>query len=164
MLVSKPPMTESNWNSFARTNASDRFRKQSAIMGTPLTELIVREANIEPGMRVLDVACGTGEPAISIATELNGTGEVIATDISEDPLNIGDQRARQRALSNIRFQLADVHQLPFDDGRFDRVTSRLVLMFFADLPKALNEIYRVLNPGGSFTAVAWGPLQQPYLD
>ncbi len=156
--------TQSGWNSFARTNASDRWRKPSAMMGTPLTELIVREARVEPGMRVLDVACGTGEPAISIATLLNRTGEVVATDISPGPLKIAEGRAEQRGLKNIRFQVGDVHSLPFDDESFDRVTSRLGLMFFADLPKALREIRRVLKPGGRFTAVAWGPMQQPYFE
>jgi len=155
---------QSDWNSFARTNASERWRKQSAAMGTPLTQLIVDEAYVEPGMRVLDVACGTGEPAISIATELNGTGEVIATDISPEPLKVGEGRAQQRGLTNVRFQLADAHQLPFPDQQFDRVTSRLGLMFFSDLPRALREIHRVLKPKGRFTAVAWGPIQQPYFD
>src|SRR3954469_24805458 len=158
-------MTEqSGWNSFARTNASDRWRKPSAMMGMPLTELIVREAHLEPNQRVLDVASGTGEPAISIATQLDGTGEVIATDISAEPLKIAEGRAQQRALTNIRFQIADVHCLPFADDSFDRVTSRLGLMFFADLPKALREISRVLKPGGRFTAVAWGSMQQPYFE
>ena len=56
------------------------------MMGTPLTDLIVGEARIEPNQRVLDVASGTGEPAISIACQLSDTGEVIATDISTEPL------------------------------------------------------------------------------
>ena len=133
-------------------------------MGTPLTELIVREADVQPNMRVLDVACGTGEPAISIATQLNGTGEVVAADISESPLKIGQERAQQRGLNNIRFQIANVHELSFEDARFDRVTSRLGLMFFSDLPKALREIHRVLRPGGKFAAVGWGPMQQPYFE
>ena len=158
-------MTEpSSWNSFARSNASDRWRKPSAMMGTPLTDLIVGEARIEPNQRVLDVASGTGEPAISIACQLSDTGEVIATDISTEPLKIAEGRAQQRALTNIRFQIADVQALPFEDASFARVTSRLGLMFFADLPEALREIRRVLKPGGRFTAVAWGPMQQPYFD
>ena len=134
------------------------------MMGTSLTELIVREAHVEPNMRVLDVASGTGEPAISIASLLNGTGEVVATDVSPEPLKIAEGRAQQRSLTNIRFQIADVHALPFDEGSFDRVTSRLGLMFFADLPKALAEIRRVLKLGGRFTAIAWGPMQQPYFE
>lgn len=159
--MSNPP---ADWNSFARTNASDRWRRQSAMMGTPLTNLIVEEAHVEKGMRVLDIACGTGEPAMSIATKLSGTGEVIATDISPEPLKVGEARAQQRNLTNISFRLADAHQLPFDDRQFDRVTSRLGLMFFADLPKALREIHRVLKPGGQFATVAWGPIEQPYFE
>lgn len=155
---------EFSWNSFARTNAGDRFRKQSAAIGTPLTALLVREANIVPGMQVLDVACGAGEPAISIAAALQGTGQVIATDISPEPLGIAEQRGRQRSLGNIRFQVADVHSLPFKDEQFDLVTSRLGLMFFADLPKALRQMRRVLKPGGRFVTVAWGPMQQPYFE
>lgn len=153
-----------NWDSFARTNASDRFRKQSAAMGTPLTELLVGETNLPPGARVLDIACGTGEPAISLATQLNGTGMVIATDISTNPLEIAEQRGRQRALGNVRFQLADAHSLPFADENFDFATCRLGLMFLIDLPKALREIRRVLKPGGRFVTVNWGPIQQPYFE
>ena len=152
------------WNSFARTNASDRFRKQSAMMGSPLTELIVARSDIQPHLRMLDIASGTGEPAISIADKLKGTGEVTATDISVEPLKIAEQRAQQRGLKNIRLQQADAHQLPFEDKQFDRVTCRLGLMFFANLPMALGEIHRVLKPGGRFTAVAWGPMQQPYFE
>src|SRR3954451_23482529 len=139
LLIAMTTSAQSDWNSFARTNASDRWRKQSAIMGAPLTKLIVDEARVGPGMRVLDVACGTGEPAISIATLLNGTGEVVATDISPEPLKVGEQRARHRNLENISFQIADAHQFPFDSARFDRITCRLGLMFFAHLPKALRE-------------------------
>ena len=106
----------SNWNTFARVNASQRWRKPSAAMGRAMTEAIVREAQVAPNMRVLDVACGTGEPAISIATELSGTGDVVATDISPEPLKIGEARARERGLTNIRFEQADVHHLPFEDN------------------------------------------------
>jgi len=155
-------MSNADWNSFARLNAGERFRRQSAMMGTPLTNLIVEEALIEPDLRVLDVACGAGEPAISIATKLNGTGAVIGIDISAEPLKVAEGRAAQRGLKNVSFQLADVHQLPFEDASFDRVTSRLGVMFFSDLPKALGELRRVLKPGGQLTAVAWGPIIQPY--
>lgn len=133
-------------------------------MGRGMTQTIVAEARIESGMRVLDVASGTGEPAISIATLLNGTGHVVATDISPEPLQVGMQRARERGLSNIEFTPADVHRLPFPDGGFDRVTCRLGVMFFADLPRALSEIHRVLKSAGRATLLAWGPMQQPYFE
>ncbi len=155
---------KSDWNSFARVNASQRWRKPSALMGRAMTETIVAEANIVPNLRVLDVASGTGEPAISIATSLAGTGMVTGTDISAEPLAIGEQRARERRLRNIRFRVADVHALPFPDNSFERVTSRLGVMFFAVLGKALGEIHRVLDEGGRVSLLAWGPMQQPYFE
>lgn len=151
-----------DWNSFGRSNASQRWRKQSAAMGSAVTEAIVAAAKIEPGLRVLDIACGTGEPAISIATLLAESGEVVGVDISGAPLEIARQRAEQRGMKNTRFEQADVHHLPFEDDSFDRVTSRLGIMFFADLPNALREMHRVLKPGGRITLLAWGVMGQPY--
>ena len=155
---------ESSWNTFARVNAAQRWRKPSAAMGRAATEAIARAAQVEAEMRVLDVATGTGEPAITIATLLNGTGEVVGTDISTGPLEVGEGRARERGLTNIRFQQADVHQLPFADATFDRITCRLGVMFFADLPRALREMRRVLKPGGRATLLAWGRMEQPYFN
>jgi ubiquinone/menaquinone biosynthesis C-methylase UbiE len=154
----------SDWNSFARVNAAQRWRKSSAAMGRPMTECIVTAANITPNLHVLDVASGTGEPAISIAAALNGTGHVTATDISSEPLTIAEQRAAERNLTNIEFRVADVHSLAFPDNSFDRITCRLGVMFFSDLPRALSEIHRVLTPGGFATLLAWGSMQQPYFD
>lgn len=113
-------------------------------------------------MSVLDLACGTGEPAISLATLMAGNGEVMGVDISPAPLRIAEERAAQRGLSNAKFQQADAHQLPFADSSFDRIASRLGVMFFADLPRALSEVRRVLKPAGTATLVNWGPMEQPY--
>lgn len=155
-------LTESGWDSFSRVNASQRWRKPSAAMGRALTETIVAEAHIAPGLSVLDIASGSGEPAISVATLLNGTGRVVATDISPAPLKVAEQRARERGLANIEFHPADVHQLPFADETFDRALCRLGVMFFADLPRALCDVRRVLKSGGRVTLAAWGPIHQPY--
>ncbi|HYA95433.1 MAG TPA: class I SAM-dependent methyltransferase [Terriglobales bacterium] len=154
----------SGWNAFARAQAAQRWKRQSAAMGRQMTEAIVAEAKVQPGMHVLDVASGTGEPAISIAQRLNGTGLVVGIDISAEPLKIAEQRARERGLSNTRFEQADVHSLPFANASFDRVTCRLGIMFFSDLPRALSEIRHVLKPGGRVTLLAWGPMEQPYFD
>ena len=156
------PQAQADWNSFARAQASRKWRRQSAAMGSAFTQAIVAAARVSPGMNVLDVACGTGEPAISIATLLKGTGDVTGIDISPGPLGTAKERAAQRGLSNTCFQQADVHQLPFPDNGFDLVTSRLGVMFFADLPRALREIHRVLRPGGRVALLAWGRMDQPY--
>ena len=131
-------------------------------MGSDATRALVDEARIVPGLHVLDVASGTGEPAISIACALNGTGRVFATDISEAPLKIARQRAEQRNLQNIEFQTADAMALPFQDASFHRITSRLGVMFFPDPLKAIREFHRVLKPGGQVSLLAWGTMDQPY--
>jgi ubiquinone/menaquinone biosynthesis C-methylase UbiE len=151
-----------DWNSFARANASQRWRTSSAAMGADATRALVVEARISEGLAVLDVASGTGEPAISIATALNGTGHVVASDISEGPLKIARERAASRGLTNIEFEIADAMALPYDDATFDRATSRLGVMFFADAAKALREIHRVLKPEGQVSLLAWGSMEQPY--
>jgi ubiquinone/menaquinone biosynthesis C-methylase UbiE len=153
-----------DWNSFARANASQRWRQLSAAMGGPATQALVTEAQITAGLSVLDVASGTGEPAISIATAMNGTGRVVASDISEAPLKIARQRAEQRNLINIEFQTTCAMTLPFADATFDRITSRLGVMFFPDPSQAIREFHRVLKPAGRVSLLAWGPIHQPYFD
>ena len=154
--------SKADWNSVGRAAASQKWRKQSAAMGSDMTEAIVAAAGIQAGMHVLDIACGTGEPAISIATQLNGTGQVIGIDISSAPLEIARQRAMERNLTNVRFEPADAHKLSFEDSSFDRVTSRLGIMFFSDLPNALREMHRVLRPDGRVALLTWGVMGQPY--
>ena len=129
-----------------------------------MTRAIVEAARVAPGMRILDIACGTGEPAISLAALLGNKGEVVGVDLSPAPLRIAQERAAQRGLANTRFEPADAHDLPFADNCFDRITSRLGVMFFSDLPRALREMHRVLKPGGSATLLVWSPMEQPYFD
>ncbi len=155
-------MAEQIWNDFARLNAGERFRRQSAEMGTDVTRAIVAAAHIAPGMRVLDVACGAGEPAISLAELLRDTGEVTGVDMAAGPLEVARQRAEQRGLTNLHFQQADVHALGFRGESFDRVTSRLGVMFFGNPVQALGELRRVLRPGGRVALLVWGGLDQPY--
>jgi len=151
-----------DWNSFGRANASQKWRRQSAAMGNDMTRAIVAAAQVRSGMRVLDIACGTGEPAISLAAVLVDDGDVVGVDISPAPLKIAEERAIQRGLSNVTFQQADAHELPFPNNSFDCITSRLGIMFFSDLPRALSEMHRVLKPLGRAILLVWGPMDQPY--
>ncbi len=131
-------------------------------MGRDVTRAIVEAAHLKPGMRILDVACGTGEPSISMATSLDGNCVVVGVDTAVGPLQTARERAAERELGSVWFQRADAHSLPFPDNTFDRVTSRLGVMFFSDLDRALREMRRVLRPGGSAVVLAWGPMEQPY--
>jgi ubiquinone/menaquinone biosynthesis C-methylase UbiE len=124
-----------------------------------MTEAIVQTARLRPGMQVLDLACGTGDPALVLARLVVPGGHVIATDLSDGMLETAAENARREGLGTISFARADAEDLPFDDARFDVVTSRIGAMYFVDIQRALGEILRVLRPGGRVVLTAWGPLE-----
>jgi SAM-dependent methyltransferase len=150
------------WGDSYRLVASEKWKAKSAAMGRDVTEALVAYARPKPGMKVLDLASGTGEPAISLAVRIGSEGHVTALDLSSDLLAIAAERAQQRGLTNLSTQQADAHELPFPDQSFDLVTSRFGVMFFEDCEKALHEVHRVLKPGARACFLAWGPFEQPY--
>ena len=131
-------------------------------MGAGVTQAIVQLAAARPGMQVLDLACGTGEPAISLASQVGPQGRVIGIDINSELLEVARDRAQQRSLTNIEFRQADAHALPFPAESFDLVSSRFGVMFFEDVARALGEARRVLCAAGRSAFLAWGPFEQPY--
>lgn len=131
-------------------------------MGSAVTQALVNYAAPQPGMRVLDLASGTGEPGISLAQRVGPAGSVIAVDLSADLLELAAQRARKKNLENFSTQQADAHHLPFPDRSFDLATCRFGVMFFGDVKQALAELQRVLKPGARACFVVWGSFEQPY--
>jgi len=154
--------SEPSWGSQYRLVASEKWKAKSAAMGKDVTRTLVEYARPQPGMQVLDLASGTGEPAISLATRVLPGGHVTALDLSADLLAIADERARQRSLTNFTTRQGDAQQLPFADNSFDLATSRFGVMFFPDVVRALQELRRVKRPGARACFVAWGPFEQPY--
>jgi ubiquinone/menaquinone biosynthesis C-methylase UbiE len=150
------------WGSSYRLIASEKWKAKSAVMGRDVTEALVEYARPKPGMKILDLASGTGEPAISLAARVGSEGHVTALDLSSDLLQIATERAQQRGLNNFSTQQADAQQLPFADQSFDLVTSRFGVMFFHDCEKAFREVHRVLKPGARTCFLAWGSFEQPY--
>lgn len=154
--------TEPSWGSQYRLVASEKWKAKSAAMGQPVTDALVDYAEPSQGMKVLDLASGTGEPAISIAAKVGPHGRVTALDLSPDLLAIAEKRAHARGLNNFTTQQADAHSLPFAENQFDLATSRFGVMFFRDPEAALTGLRRVLRPGARACFLAWGPFQQPY--
>jgi len=144
--------------------AHEKWKTQSAIMGSGVTEAIVEYAAPRAGMQVLDLASGTGEPGISLAQRVLPGGSVTAVDLSADSLEVAAQRARNRNLSNFSIHEADAQKLPFPDRSFDLATCRFGVMYFGDVQRALQELRRVLKPGARACFAAWGPFDQPYWD
>jgi SAM-dependent methyltransferase len=131
-------------------------------MGQSVTDALVEYAQPAPGMQVLDLASGSGEPAISLASRVGRHGHVTALDLSADLLEIAGKRARARELNNFTTQQADAHSLPFPDDSFDLATSRFGVMFFRDPRLAFRELRRVLRPAARACFLAWGSFDQPY--
>ena len=130
-----------------------QLREQMAAV----TNAVVEAARPQPGMRILDLASGNGEPALSLARRVAPNGHVTATDLSEGMLNALRVNAAAEQLTNIDTHACDAQELPFDDGSFDLATSRFGVMFFADTRAALRAITRVLKPGGRAAFLVWGP-------
>jgi SAM-dependent methyltransferase len=156
--------TEGNteWGSSYRLIAAEKWKSKSAAMGRDVTQALVEYARPSEGMQVLDLASGTGEPAISIAQRVGPTGHVSALDLSAELLQLAKTRAEQRGLSNVSFHQGDAHALPFPDQSFDLATCRFGVMFFKEPGLALRELNRVLRPGARACFAAWGPFDQPY--
>lgn len=115
--------------------------------GTRATELLLKMTGADPGDRAIDMGCGTGYTACTMAKK--GV-EVIAVDIDSRMLARAKARAaRSGTADRISFIRADVHYLPFRDGTFDTALAESVLTF-CDADRVSREANRVLKPGGAF--------------
>jgi SAM-dependent methyltransferase len=111
-------------------------------------------ADLKPGRRVLDVACGTGVLAREAAKRVGASGQVVGLDANAGMLAV----ARELAPS-IEWRNGDVLELPFEDRMFDAVVCQFGLMFFSDRTKAIREMMRVLRPGGRLAVAVWDSLK-----
>lgn len=103
---------------------------------------------------VLDVAGGTGEPALSIASIVQ-KGEVIIFDLAEEMLAVARENAYKRGIKNFQTIAGDVCELPFPNDHFNAISCRFGFMFFPDIQLAANEMVRVLKPGGKIAVAVW---------
>ncbi len=116
-------------------------------------ETVVRRAGVEPGMDLLDVACGTGNATIPAARE---GARVTGLDFSPDLLAIARERAAD-AMVEVDWIEGDAQELPFEDARFDRVISTFGHMFAPDHARTAAEMGRVCRPGGVIAVACWTP-------
>jgi len=120
-------------------------------------QLLIRSAGIRLGDSVLDLASGTGEPAISIALHVGAAGHVTATDLTSNMLATARERAERLDLGNMGFEVCPMEELPFGDRTFDAVTCRFGVMHASDPLAALKEAKRVLRPGRTAAFMIHGP-------
>jgi len=120
----------------------------------PIGDEIIRLLKPKGNDLVLDVAAGTGEPGLTIASML-ATGKVIVTDLSEGMLEVARENAARKGIKNFETKVCDVSALPYADNTFDAVSCRLGFMFFPDMQLAAKEMVRVLKPGGRIATAVW---------
>jgi SAM-dependent methyltransferase len=120
-----------------------------------VSDRLVELAGIKPGSRVLDVATGTGEPAVTAARRAGSTGRVIAIDQSPGMLAIARERAAASGITNIEFRESDAESLAIDEGDFDAAICRWGLMFMPDLVRTLTGLWARMADGGRLATSVW---------
>jgi len=119
---------------------------------------IIAALVLQAGEAILDVGSGPGNQVFEISSIVGPAGRVQGLDPAESAIAIAARRCS--GLSNVHFELGDVAQLPFEDGTFDAVMSSQVFEYLENVGGGLQEIYRVLRPGGRVLIhdTDWGTL------
>lgn len=121
----------------------------------PVNSRLVELAQVKPGSRVLDIATGTGEPAVTAALMAGPTGHVVGIDQSGEMLAVARERASALGLTNLEFVESDAETAQLADASFDAAVCRWGLMFMPDLDRAVGLIHRALKPAARFATAVW---------
>ena len=161
-MSTRPPSTNfsSSWTRVDQTsdpsfyaNVLEATRAQGLERARREPDTVFGPLRLRPGLRVLDVGCGTGE-YLRLLAPFVAPGAAVGVDLSETLIG----HARNRALAehtNVAFKLGDAYALPFPDRSFDRVTANQVLLHLTDPWKAVAEMRRVLTPTGRLLIAEW---------
>lgn len=120
-----------------------------------VSDRLVELAQVRPGHKVLDIATGIGEPAITAARKAGRSGSVIATDQSPRMIAIARERAMEAGLQNMDFQVMDAEKINFPEKSLDSILCRWGLMFLPDIETTLRRILCSLSAEGRFAAAVW---------
>ncbi len=155
-LVVEPPFVTPDFTAIKQRQQATWASGDFAVIGTTLQivgESLAEAADVHAGSAVLDVAAGNGNATLAAARRF---ANVTALDYVPALLD----KARQRAIAGgleVRFEVADAEDLPFDDGRFDVVLSTFGAMFTPDHARSAGEMLRVVRAGGRLGLANWTP-------
>lgn len=149
------------------SSVASRYDLMNDVMSVGIHRLW-KEATIDwlaprPGMRLLDVAGGTGDISFRFLDRIKGDGHATVCDMTQAMLDEGAQRAEKRGLWNVDFVCGDAMALPFEDASFDAYTIAFGIRNVTRVEDALAEAYRVLKPGGRFLCLEFSQIPAPGL-
>jgi ubiquinone/menaquinone biosynthesis C-methylase UbiE len=121
----------------------------------PTTEAILSALDAREGDLILDVASGTGEPALTLARRMKDKIKIVGIDAAPGMANVAQGKVDNEGLTNISFQTMPAENMSFADETFDRVLCRFGVMLFEDSLQGLKEMHRVLKNNGRFSLAVW---------
>ncbi len=124
----------------------------------PVGDRLIELLELRAGQRVLDVACGTGEPALSIARRFGPRVTITGVDSAEAMVERSRTKAVAESLTGVTFRVMPGERLDLPDASVDRVVCRFGLMLFENPASGAHEMWRVLKSGGRAAIAVWGPL------
>ena len=128
------------------------------VLFEPYARDLVARIDGRAGMRVLEIAAGTGIVTRRLRERLPGNATLVATDLNQAMLDLA--RARLEGVTGIEYRVADAQELPFPDASFDAVVCQFGIMFVPDKDKAAREAFRVLAPGGRLLLNSWDAIER----
>lgn len=129
----------------------DIWLPQIAPVGSAILEKLAAQA----GDHVLDIASGTGEPALTLARRMGEQIQITGIDAAEGMVKVAQQKVDAEKLPGISFQTMPAEKMSFADNSFDRTLCRFGVMLFEDPLQGLQEMHRVLKPQGHFSLAVW---------
>jgi SAM-dependent methyltransferase len=142
-----------NWEQAAAGWISERERMRERM--TTVTEWLVDQLELTPGLTVLELAAGPGDVGIRVAESLAGDGRVIVSDRAAAMVEAAGRWAQQRGAQGVEARVLDAESLDLPDASVDRVVCRFGYMLVPDRDAAFRETRRVLRPGGRLAFAVW---------
>jgi ubiquinone/menaquinone biosynthesis C-methylase UbiE len=137
--------------------AADSFDEPALAFWNLIGQRTIERLRLQPGDRVLDVACGSGASALPAARCVGPSGTVLGVDLAERLLELARAKAGRLGLTNIQFQLGDMERSGFADQSFDAVVCVFGIFFVPDMARAVRELWRMVRKGGQLAITTWGP-------
>lgn len=122
----------------------------------PAQQRLLNTIAVQRGEKVLDISCGTGLVTFPLAGEVGPEGFVTGIDLSEGMIEKATKEAESIEISNVAFEHMDAEELSLSDASYDVAINSLGLMYYPNPNKAIQEMYRVVKPGGRAAALVWG--------